>query len=130
MHKKLLVGILCSFLMASSLPAFAKCDGGETVTGVLNGHAYCKSQSMMTWWAAFAWCKYQNRELVTLSEACIDWRGATGANACPNLMVDKDQYVWTANPQGSNSAFLIEFTSGYVGLKHLRSYDGIYALCY
>ena len=128
MRKLLLISMLSLFMSGLTTPAFAKCDGGETVTGVLNGHAYCKSQSMMTWWAAFAWCKYQNRELATLSEACPDWYGA---NVCPNLMVDKKQWVWTANPSGSSYAFSVNLSSGNIGHLNTRATNyGGYALCY
>ena len=76
----------------------------------------------------FAWCKYQNRELATLSEACIDWYGATGANACPNLKVGKDQWVWTADPNGSSNAFNVNLSSGNINNNNRN--NNYYALCY
>ena len=127
MRKLLFIGMLSLFVGGLTTPAFAKCDGGETVKGVLNEHIYCRSKTGMTWWAAFAWCKYQNRELATLSEACPDWHSE---NACPNLMVDTDVWAWTADSNGSSNAFGVKLSSGTFNSGLTRDYIHGLALCY
>lgn len=93
MRKLLVIIVVYLTLILSTVPVRAKCDGGETIQGVANHHSYCKSTTGMTWWAAFAWCKYQGRELATMLEAFPNTYGAIGNGACPNLMVDKNEVI-------------------------------------
>ena len=104
------------------------CDGGKCFKGAVNEHEYCRSSTGMPWWAAFQWCQEQGRHLVTLQEACVDWMGATGDNACPNLKVGDNIYIWTANPNGSSSAYNVNLSSGGVNLS-IRA-NNYCALCF
>ena len=106
------------------------CDGGKCFEGAVNGHEYCRSSTGMTWWAAFAWCEKQKRTLATMQQACVDWYGATGTTACPNMAgTQGDIWGWTANPSGSNNAFYVLLSSGGVGNYYGR-YNVNSALCF
>lgn len=129
--------ILLILLITLSVGIFAKpsvagtCNGGVEFEGAVNKHTYCHSSTGMTWWAAFAWCKKQGRELASMEQLCVDWAGATGNTACPNMVVGKDIWGWSANPSGSSSAFSVNLSSGNFNYGNL-SYriNGSYALCF
>ena len=128
--------ILCALLICVSLTIFAKpsvagtCEGGSEFQGVLNGHTYCVSEAVMTWWAAFAWCKKQDRKLASMNQLCPGWAGATGDGVCPN-MTGGDQYVvgWSSNPSGASAAFFVNLSIGHVSNVHYRSIN-YRAICY
>ena len=125
--KKLLLMIVIA-LMLGTTSVYAKCEGGEEFQGAVNGHTYCRSSTGITWWAAFAWCEFQGRELATLEQLCPNWGGATGA-ACPNMKVGKDLWGWSANPSGSSSAFYVNLSSGLVNAngsgRHFLNYRAV-----
>ena len=130
MNKVVLFASVCAICACFSVSASAgTCNGGVVVKGVQNNHEYCRSTTQMPWWAAFQWCQEQGRHLVTMQEAC-DWMGAMGNNACPNLMVGQDRWIWTANPAGSSNAYNVNLSSGYV-YGHATNRDSSwYALCF
>ena len=133
MNKVVLFASVCAICACFSVSASAgTCNGGVVVKGVQNNHEYCRSSTGMPWWAAFQWCQEQGRHLVTLQEACVDWMGATGDNACPNLMIGgEDRWIWTANPNGSSHAYTVSLTSGNVlnGYIFIRN-GNYYTLCF
>lgn len=107
------------------------CDGGKCFKGAVNDHEYCRSSTSMTWWAAFAWCERQGRTLTTVQQACVDWYGATGTSACPNMAnTQGDIWAWTANPSGSKYAFNVNLSSGSVGLTNFNRTNSNSALCF
>ena len=130
MNKMVLFASVCAICACFSMSARAgTCDGGVVVEGQQNNHEYCRSSTTMPWWAAFQWCQEQGRHLVTLQEACVDWMGATGDNACPNLMIGEDKWIWTANPNGSSGAYYVYLSSGFLYNYSSRA-NLNYALCF
>ena len=127
MKKILFAFILSSFI---TLPAFAKCNGGSLVT--TNDHEFCVGPSM-TWWAAFAWCEYQERHLAVMKDICSNWNGEAGMNTCPSIRNLPDK-AWTANPQGSASAWSVRkktwtgYSDDYIETKSVS--DTLPPLCY
>ena len=129
--------ILFILLITLSVGIFAKpsvagtCNGGVEFEGAVNKHTYCRSSTSMTWWAAFAWCKKQGRELASMNQLCVDWAGATGNTACPNMVVlGKELWGWSANPSDSSYAFGVNLSSGNVFNFSARNYGNYYALCF
>ena len=117
-------------ISATTVECTKTCDGGKCFKGAVTGHEYCRSSTGMTWWAAFAWCKQQGRTLTTVQQACVDWDGATGTSACPNMAnTQADIWVWTANPSGSDNAFSVSLTPGSIDNLG-RNYHRYAALCY
>ncbi len=95
------------------------CDGGKCFTGAVDGHEFCRSSSTMTWWAAFAWCERQGRTLATVEQICGDTRGGT---SCENAINTQSSVTaWTANPSGSNGAFLVSLSSGAINHRYGRT---------
>ena len=82
MKKKLLLACLVGFLSVAS--AYAGCDGGTEITNTA-GTTFCKSNEIMNWWSAAAWCKANKMQLATMYEMCPSWDGNTGSNKCPEL---------------------------------------------
>lgn len=127
--------ILLILLITLSVGIFAKpsiagtCNGGVEFEGAVNEHTYCHSSTGMTWWAAFAWCKKQGRELASMEQLCPSWGGATGNGACPNVMISKSFIGWSANPSGSTNAFNVNLSFGGVS-NTPRNYNNYYALCF
>ena len=130
MKKLLLMSVITLMLGATS--AYAKCEGGVEFQGAINGHTYCRSSTGMTWWAAFAWCEFQGRELATMEQMCPNWGGgATVNDVCPNMKeVGKDIWGWSANPNGSSYAFLVNLFWGGFSYYHYRDNYGCYAVCF
>lgn len=130
MNKVVLFASVCAICACFSVSASAgTCNGGVVIEGVQNKHEYCRSTTEMLWWAAFQWCQEQGRHLVTIQEACVDWMGATGNNACPNLMIGENRRIWTANPTGSSHASSIGLSSGDVYSYGNRN-GNYHALCF
>ena len=129
MKKLLLMSVIALMLGATS--AYAKCEGGVEFQGAVNGHTYCRSSTVMTWWAAFAWCEFQGRELATMEQLCPEWGGGRGLNSCPNMSADLGIQVWSTNPSDSSSAFSVGLT-GFVNTAphHLVRTALNYAICY
>lgn len=131
MNKVVLFASVCAICACFSVSASAgTCNGGVVVKGVQNNHEYCRSSTTMLWWAAFQWCQEQGRHLVTVQEACVDWRGEMGDNACPNLMIGDDRWIWTANPNGSSAAYYVNLSSGNISNNGARTQYHRYTLCF
>ena len=135
MKKLFLTLITIISLSLYTAPAFAKCEGGVEFTGVVNNHTYCRSKGPMTWWAAFAWCEFQGRKLVTLDEACVGFEGATGDTQCPNLkvgyIITSAEGFWTANRYTKHFAYAVSPITSKTMASYCNgdsSYN--YALCY
>ena len=135
MKKLLLMSVITLMLGATS--AYAKCEGGEEFQGAINGHTYCISSTSMTWWAAFAWCEFQGRELVSMDQLCPNWGGASGRDICPNMKLDSDKYGWSSDPDSSSNAFIVHLRVGDIFDKGMylagtyRNYGNQnYAICY
>ena len=130
MKKLLLMSVIT--LMLGTTSAYAKCEGGVEFQGVINKHIYCISSTTMTWWAAFAWCEFQGRELASLSDACIEWNGANASNSmCPNLVGIGNKTGWVANAFSSSSASSINLSTGStITPNHLKNISYHSALCY
>ena len=128
MKKILCVLMICLSLVMTKPLLAGTCEGGEEFQGAVNGHTYCRSNSTMTWWAAFEWCKKQGRKLASMNQLCIDWAGGSG-NLCPNMVVSTDnRYVWSSNPHINIQAVYVVLSSGYIGVNN-RS-GGAFAVCY
>ena len=132
MKKLLLMSVIALILGATS--AYAKCEGGIEIKGVINGHTYCQSTTNMTWWAALSWCEFQGRELASMEQMCPSWGAAVGAGACPNMKIYEDgwDYAWSVNPYSESNSFYIHMSSGNVGGHvFMRSAaNSAHAVCY
>lgn len=131
--KKIVLLIVLSLLAATH--GYAACAEGTEITGK-NGHVYCKSNVLMNWYTAFAWCDTQGRTLATMEQMCdIDetqrWDGTTGTGKCLNIIGtgDSDQKVWSAIPYGSAFAFFVHLSTANVNCNLNRT-NGHYALCW
>jgi len=137
--KKILFAFILSALI--SAPAFAKCEGGNEYSGN-NGHAYCVGPEM-AWWAAFTWCKAQDRHVASMLEMCPGWNGNTGRyGICQNLFGNdvfggKYNYktMWVSNPSGTDSAYVVgRGSGGYDTVEFVstaeRNATGVRAVCY
>ena len=131
MKKMVFVLLVCFCIVIFVKPSVAgTCKGGKEFQGAVNGHTYCRSGSGMTWWAAFAWCKKQGRELASIDQLCDSWNGAIGSDICSNMKVDQSGYWgWSANPIGSSRAYYFNLTSGQYDTGNSRA-TKYYAICY
>ena len=122
--KKLLFILILSITIPSL--TYAKCDGGVETKGK-NGHDYCISDQKMNWWSAFAWCKANERHLVTLDEACNNKPWAS--SGCTNFSLGlPSEGGWTAIGVDDSKAYRLNFSIGNVAADP-RTY-GHSALCY
>ena len=136
--KKLFLTLMMIVSISLSLcatPAFAKCEGGVEFTGVVNNHTYCRSKGPMSWWAAFAWCEFQGRKLMTLDEACVGFEGATGEAQCPNMkvghIITSVEGFWTANRNAEHFAYAVSPITSNTMTSYCNGYSSYnYAVCY
>ena len=135
-HKinRTLAAVIVSLSLLMGTSAHAACAEGTEITGK-NGHVYCKSNVSMNWYMAFAWCDTQGRTLATMEQMCdIDetqkWNGIIGTGECLNLVgvSSENQYVWSAIPSGSASAFNVYLSPA--GVNYGNRTDNNYALCW
>ena len=136
MKKIFLNLIVIASLCLGTTVTFAKCEKGTEITGTINNHKYCKSNIATNWWTAFAWCKYQGRELATLEQACPNWQDAGGSTLfCNNLKnAFENSYIWTANPSQSDYVYIVS-ASGNISFQpsdytRRSTAWASYALCY
>lgn len=130
--KKIILLVILSLLMVTHV--HASCEDGTEITG-LNGHVYCRSNIIMNWYTAFAWCEAHGRTLATMEQLCDinetqKWDGGVGNGKCLNIVKNiKLDRMWAATPYGTDQAFELypptDFisTSGRIG--NMR-----YALCW
>ena len=128
MKKILYVLMICLSLVITKPLLAGTCEGGEEFQGVVNGHTYCRSNSTMTWWAAFGWCKKQGRKLASINQLCPDYSGDYD-NACPNVNIGVDSWAWSSNPTTSTGAKGVKLNVGTVNNIN-RNYIYSYAICY
>ena len=83
MKKKLL--LVCIIGLLSITSAYAKCDGGTEITNTA-GTTFCKSNVLMNWWSASAWCRANGLHLATMYEMCPSWDGNGGPGKCSELI--------------------------------------------
>ena len=128
MTKKLFILTLIGLISATS--AYAKCDGGTEITNTA-GTTFCKSNVTMNWWSAAAWCKANGLQLATMYEMCPTWDGNTGRGKCPELNGTGSVYAWSATASGSEYAFYVDLSDGYVNPNYLytRTTSSTYAFC-
>ncbi len=115
-----------------SAPALAdSCAGGagQTVTGV-DGKIYCRSNTLMNWWSAFAWCEAAGKTLVSL-EDCNGQNGdVSGTAQCPNFAgVGTGGWYWTSSVPDVSRAYYVNLSSGVVDANAGRNVHHVYALC-
>ena len=120
MTKKLFILTLIGLISATS--AYAKCDGGTEVTNTA-GTTFCKSNVPMNWWSAAAWCKENGLHLATMYEMCPSWDGNKGDSKCPELNGKGSDYAWSATASGSEYAFTVNLSNGYVYSHHYGNRD-------
>ena len=129
MKKILFILCICvSFGVFSTTSYAGKCEGGVEFPGLVNNHTYCRSKVGMTWWAAFAWCKKQGRELASVKQIC-DSNGATSAGQCDNVAEGVMGWLWSANPKSSTSAFRISKETGSIQGGNVNDTNQV-AICY
>jgi len=65
---------------------------GTVITGVVTGHKYCKSNVVINWWNANAWCDAQGRRLFSMDDCTYS---VTGTTACADLVGvgDRADYI-------------------------------------
>jgi len=110
MTKKLFFICLIGLLSINS--AYAACDGGTEIT--IKSGTFCKSNVIMNWWSAAAWCKANGRKLATIYEICPSWDGSTGYYKCSEIEGTDDRPVWTATVSGMDYAFHLNPSYGGV----------------
>ena len=71
----------------------------------------------MNWWSAASWCKSNSMRLPKMYEICPDWDGNTGRK-CPELDSTGDGLVWTATASGSEHAFAVRLSNGYISVGY------------
>ena len=108
------IGLILGGLMMTT-PALAdtvweKCNsnnGGTLVT--VAGQTFCKSNSTMNWWSAYAWCEAIDGYIPSIMELCPNApNGLTESAACGVNYGDK---IWSATPKLAGSQFMW-FASG------------------
>ena len=118
--KKLLLASIIGLMSITS--SYAACNGGTEVTNTA-GTTFCKSNVALNWWSAAAWCKANGLQLATMYEMCPSWDGNEGSGKCPELNGKGDGYAWSATARGSESAFHVSLSNGYVnnttGFRHI-----------
>ena len=92
------------------------------------GTPYCKSNTVMNWWSAFAWCDAIGGELIDLTTECNKVSGSSG---CPNLAGTGSGNAWTRNVVNDKVAYYIKFPSAevYYNLSHPRSSTPASSMC-
>ena len=129
--KKIIVFLVCVFAVTSVMAAEPTCNGGSTITAN-NGTKFCKSDKAMNWWSAFTWCESQRRTLANFSSMCpgVSQALANEDGDCPNLQGTGDnQWVWSSLAYGSDSALLVNLSSGAVANYYYRHHHYFFALC-
>ena len=104
-------------------------DGaGTVITGAISGRKYCKSNNIMNWWNAHAWCDALGRRLFSMNDCAFS---VTSTTTCNDLKEVGGVWIWTATPNGFSYAYNVNLSSGNVGTNY-RNNGGyyIYALCY
>ena len=75
------LGLLCA-TQALAETTWEKCNannGGTLVT--IGGDTFCKSNSTMNWWSAYAWCQAMDGYMPSIAELCPG-KSITDDNAC------------------------------------------------
>jgi len=126
--------------------ATPSCVGGQLITAnsmtsnpnnnctasTCNGETYCLSDGVVYWWSAFLWCQRNNRELVSVDEACpgAATEEKNQAGACPNLQGrlsgSSGWWAWTAT---KIPAAVLAVTSNGEIPHSTRTASGKRALC-
>lgn len=76
-------------------------DGaGTVVVGAVTEHKYCRSNNMMNWWNAMAWCDGMGKQLIDLNTDCYR-NGTTSRWNCPEMVGCVSTWIWTRSPSGS-----------------------------
>lgn len=133
--------ILLTAILLTSIMALAD-DGtttetcangaGRVITGAVSGHKYCKSNQVMNWWNAHAWCDALGRRVFDRSNcSCGDITADCAGNKCPDLKGVRDsEYIWTATPRDSSHVYVVYLSSGLVYNDYRINYTHYSALCY
>ena len=88
---KKLIGLLCGCLVFSNTCfATPSCKGGTIIKGK-DGTEFCKSNALMSWYAAHAWCYANGRRLATNQKAC---NKAAPSGTCTNMVDSIDYTAW------------------------------------
>lgn len=144
--------LMCGMVMLSSV-AFADdtttietcADGaGIVIEGAVTGYKYCKSNTKMNWWNAYAWCDALEMRLFDLSDcACSDT--ISDCSRCvelKDLSVGGIGWIWTntsstINPKETNAHEKMviimsnsgQWENGHFNYNGPRQYSGATPLC-
>ena len=101
---------------------------GTVITGAVSGHKYCTHVTSMTWWNAYAWCDGMGRRLFSLDDCEYS---VTGTTACADLQGLKsgEYIVWTANPHGKETAYVVNLLTGGIFSTEHNNWR-VRTLCY
>ena len=100
---------------------------GTVITGAVTGHKYCMSNNTMNWWNAVSWCDGQDRRLFNLDDCgCSSTVSCT--SKCPELLLNVDRRIWTANPSGNSAAYHAGLLSS--GVNVYPRNDDYYVVCF
>ena len=147
--KKGIVFLMCVLAMsAMAQQAELPCNGGTPITShaatdagcspatantaaTCNEHTFCKSDKPMNWWSAFAWCESQGRKLTEFKTMCpgVSQTSSNTAGDCPNLQGKGDVWVWSSLAYFSDTALIVNLSSGAVFGFYARNDDKRHALC-
>ena len=121
MKKRVFLACLVGLLTATSAYSYTgDCNGGTIISDIDKKTTFCMSDKTMNWWSAQNWCKVNGSSLATMYEICPSWDGSTGQK-CSELKGYDELYVWSATVYGSENAFIIRLSDGYVFDDHRRN---------
>ena len=86
------LGLFCGCLIFSNACfAYTSCKGGTIIRGT-NGIEFCKSNALMSWYAAHAWCYANGGRLATNQNACN--KAAPDNKICTNMVGSVNYTAW------------------------------------
>ena len=85
--------------------------GGTIVT--VGGDSFCKANSTMKWWSAYAWCDAMGGRMPTILELCPDAPSLTEEVSCGRSYPTSTPNVHSSTPSGSQTVWAL----GWYGTK-------------
>ncbi len=118
-------GLAVIFGLIITLPAIAANTGptgntcahgtGVELIGMDGKTKFCKSETTMNWWSAFAWCDMAGGTLINMAD-CM-YEGHNSGAQCPLTagISPKAEYFWMANADDVSHGYRVYSWTGAVG---------------
>ena len=87
--KKWIILLCSSLIFSNTCYAVSSCRGGTIIKGK-DGTEFCKSNALMSWYAAHAWCYANGGKLATPQKAC----GKNPGGSCDNMANSVSYNAW------------------------------------